>query len=93
MTRPTSKEVAPFPWPPAPPAKVKSTYKLEKGISMPTRRTKLGQTLFEMEVGQSFLAEIGEIIHDRVHPIGKRLGRKFSVRKVEGQMYRVWRVA
>lgn len=25
--------------------------------------------------------------------VGKRLGRKFSVRKVDGQMYRVWRVA
>ena len=48
-----------------------------------------------MEVGDSFFVQTGarsSVLPQAAHEAGKRLGMKFSVRRVEGGL-RVWRTA
>lgn len=69
---------------------------IEKGIPMP--RTTAGRPAIylwaTMEVGDSFLVsgKSAEGARKSAANAGLRLGRKFSVRKIEGG-FRVWRVA
>ena len=64
-----------------------------KGVA----RSPFGKALCALKVGHAFVApdsfgKSGQFFSNRMHDIGKRLGRKFSMRRVEGG-YRIGRVA
>lgn len=64
---------------------------IESGVPIPPRP---GYPFKQLKVGDSFLLpeDANErILRIRAASVGTRLGRKFSVRKVEGG-FRVWRV-
>ncbi|MDP9196110.1 MAG: hypothetical protein M3O22_04985 [Pseudomonadota bacterium] len=76
-----------------------SEFMIEKGIAIPTivrgrARSPEKYPWSQMEVGDSFFTPAGaaKYLNRAAQVAGKRLGRKFSVRKVEGGQ-RTWRVA
>jgi len=72
-------------------------FKIEKGIAIPERKGGTVKYPFEqMEVGDSFFVpESAEVrrsnFSNSASSYGKRTGKKFTVRKVEGG-WRCWRV-
>jgi len=68
-------------------------YKIEKGVPMQKHKSDV-YPFSEMEIGDSFFVEGGDKykLGPAASSSGKRHGRKYSVRLVEGG-YRVWRTA
>lgn len=83
-------------------------FKIEKNIPIPEDVTRRGKFPFlEMEVGDSFVVPESEagwrqfhqpragwtsIVHTLASRYGKRLGRRFTCRKLPDRSVRVWRV-
>lgn len=68
--------------------------KIEKGVPVPVIAEPVRYPFESMQVGDSFFVEGGVLTrlcnaHGRA---GRRMGRKFTARKVEGGV-RVWRVS
>lgn len=71
-------------------------YAIEKNVPIPTppraaSRSELFTTLAALEVGDSFL--IHEARNSIVYTHGREQGRRYSVRRVSGTAWRVWRVS
>ena len=67
------------------------TIKIESGVPIPP---KPGYPFKQLKVGESFFLDESSnerILRIQAASTGTRLGRKFSVRKVEGG-FRIWRV-
>lgn len=71
-----------------------SGFKIEKSVPKPAPIRRRKYPWLEMEIGDSFLVPGGrtERLANSAHGAGKRYGRKFSTRSVEGGV-RVWRDA
>ena len=70
-----------------------SDISIEKGVPMPERSSgwgKFGNTIREMEVGDSVLVTVQRDVANLMSS-GKRIGLGMSSRKVEGG-WRVWRI-
>jgi hypothetical protein len=67
-------------------------FKVEKGVPHPGKGGKYPWST--MEIGESFFVpdSDGGAPHTAAHAAGRRLGRKFTTKKVDGGR-RVWRVA
>ena len=70
---------------------------VNQGVPMPPNKRPQKQDKWpwtELEVGDSFLMEgaKGNAAYTITYHASRRLGRKFSVRQVDGG-YRVWRIA
>lgn len=70
-----------------------SIYPIESGIVLSRRRDSTKYPLASLEVGDSFLVPgaVARRLATAASQAGKRLGRKFATRKVEGGV-RVWRL-
>lgn len=68
--------------------------KIDKGIPLPPRGGRQRYPWQEMEVGDSFFVEGASVrsLSAAAAQVGRRSGRKFSLRTVEGGV-RCWRVA
>ena len=70
--------------------------KIEKGIPLPPakggKKTELSETLAQMEPGDSILLEV-EKKAMQLKQTGSRRGYKMAFRKIDGQGWRVWRLA
>ena len=71
-----------------------SEFKIDKDVPIPEGAGKKSYKypFSEMEVGDSFFTDV---LREKLYPAasyyGKRNGKKFSIRKMEGG-YRVWRI-
>ena len=71
-------------------------YQVDRGYEMPAPRPVFGKYPFKtMEVGESFFVALEDMagpkrMHSTAYNYGKRLGKKFVARRVEGGV-RVWR--
>lgn len=70
-----------------------SQFKIERGIPLPARRNKY--PFAEMQIGDSFSAPLSEErrLSASAAARGFAIGAKFSVRRVDADTVRVWRVA
>jgi hypothetical protein len=70
-------------------------YEVERGIEMPVIRQSAKYPFKDLAVGDSFFVPEAELVnskrmHSTAYNYGKRYGRKFVARRVEGGV-RVWR--
>jgi hypothetical protein len=70
------------------------THVIEKGVPMPTQdwriKSGLNQTLLSMEVGDSVVLNKSE--RNGLGAMSQRLGRRFTVRKIDDTTFRAWRL-
>ena len=69
--------------------------KIEKGIPIPTNKGRLSLPWELLGIGDSFLVDNRirtECIRNNAQYYAKKLKRKFSIRKVEEDGTRVWRI-
>jgi hypothetical protein len=74
----------------------KVPYSIDKGVKMPSDAVKRTPKypFHEMNVGDSFVASacLTDRLRTAMSAWGKKLGRKFILRKIGEQVVRVWRV-
>lgn len=68
--------------------------RIERGIEIPKAGGRWGNILSRMNVGDSFEMDkpMFDLIRTSSFHYAKKYGVKFTIRKVDGQRYRIWRI-